>query len=274
MESGPFEQIVLHRAGSDSGRSTIVLNRPAKLNALTDQMVGELRAALSELDADRATRVVIIKGEGRAFSAGFDMTPHPGEWTASEWRGHLHHSLLAFLAIWQLNKPVVAQVHGPCLGGAFEMVMACDMVIASTDAFFGLPEVRFGGLPMFPLLPWLVGMKPAKYITLSGERVSASEAQALQIVNKVVPLDELDGAVSVLCDMLVRIPEGTLSANKGALNRVYEMMGMMEAIRMGEDLSVLNLVEKSDEARQFRNIARRDGVKAAMAWLSSQFETR
>jgi enoyl-CoA hydratase len=268
--AGRFEHIILHRHGR---RATISLNRPAKLNALTDQMLAELRAALTALEADPAIRVVVIKGEGRAFSSGYDMTPRETEWTVGEWRDHLHRGISTFQAIWQLSQPVVAQVHGPCLGGAFEMSMACDLVMASSDAFFGLPEVRFGGLPMYPLLPWLIGMRPAKYITFTGERLTASEAHGLHLVNKVVPLEDLDHAVDALCDRLAQIPAGTLPFNKRTLNRVHEIMGMLETIRMGEDQSVLNFFVKTDEALEFRNIVRSEGVNAALAWLDAKFKS-
>jgi enoyl-CoA hydratase len=265
-----FEQIIVQRQGR---RATISLNRPAKLNALTDQMLAELRTALSGIAADPGARVVVLKGEGRAFSAGYDMTPRGTEWTVGGWQEHLHEGITTFQAIWRLPQPVIAQIHGPCLGGAFEMSMACDLAVASSDAFFGLPEVRFGGLPMYPLLPWLIGMRPAKYITMTGERLPAAEAHALHLINKVVPPDELDRAVGSLCDTLAQIPAGTLPLNKQALNRGYEIMGLLEAIRMGEDQSVLNFFVKSEEALEFRKMIRSEGMKAAVAWLEARFKS-
>ena len=164
-------------------------------------------------------------------------------------------------------------VHGACLGGGFEMVLACDLAVASADAFFGLPEVRMGGVVMYPMLPWLVGLRTAKYLTFTGERVSAAEACALQLVNKVVPPEALEPAVEALCETLGQIPAGTVPLNKRVLNRAAELMGLLEAVRLGEDQSVLNLVTKSDEAREFKRLLRRDGFKAAVAWLQDRYRS-
>ena len=270
MSAAAFEQILVHRSGR---RATVSLNRPAKLNALTDQMLLELRTALAELEADDGVRVIVIKGEGRAFSAGFDMTAHRGEWTVGEWRTHLHNGIETFQAIWRAQRPVIAQVHGPCLGGGFEMTMACDLVVASSEAFFGVPEVRAGGVVMYPMLPWLVGVRASKYITFTGERFSAAEAHALQLVNKVVPAGELEEAVEALCETVAQIPAGTVPLNKQVINRAAEMMGLLEAIRLGEDQAVLNLVAKSDEAKEFRRIVQTDGMQAALAWLRAQYRS-
>jgi enoyl-CoA hydratase/carnithine racemase len=270
MTGGSFEQILVRRHGR---RATVALNRPAKLNALTDRMLGELRTALAELEADDGVRVVVLSGEGRAFCSGFDVTAHPGEWTPSEWRDHLHNAIETFASIWTLKQPVVAEVHGACLGGGFELVMACDLVVAAADAFFGLPEVRMGGVVMYPMLPWLVGLRAAKYITFTGERLSAAEAGAMHLVNKVVPAERLSAAVDALCETLGQIPAGALPLNKQVLNRVAELMGLAQAVGLGEDQSVLNFVIKSDEAKEFRRIVTRDGFKAAVAWMQDRYRS-
>jgi enoyl-CoA hydratase/carnithine racemase len=264
-----YEQIIYMKK---NWLATISLNRPAKLNALTDQMMTELRKALLQAEADEEIRVVVIKGEGRAFSAGFDVTPtqHPRTTTA-EWREHFSNGNSTFRTIWNLSKPVIAQVHGACLGGGFDLTMACDITICSEDAFFGEPEVRFGGTSMFLLLPWLVSMKTAKHILLTGDNIYAQQALQYQIVQQVVPLGELEEAVEKFARRLAAIPLGTVPLNKKLLNRAYELMGMEHAVQMSEEASILGITSLSDEAKEFESVARRDGLKAAIAWRDAKY---
>jgi enoyl-CoA hydratase len=266
-----YKQILFAR---DGGCARLTFRRPDKLNAITPRMADELHAALDIADADPAVRVVVLKGSGRAFSAGFDLSPRPSATTSREWRERFAHVSRVCRAIWGMRKAVVAQVHGPCLGAAFDIAMACDLVVCAEDASFGEPEIRFGGTCQFLVLPWLVGMRTAKYLLLTGETIDARQAFAAQLVNQVVPLAELDVTVDALCRKLVLLPEGTLALNKRALNRVYELMGLPEAVEASEDRAILAALGHSEEAAQLADVLSRGGLRAGREWLEARLEPR
>jgi enoyl-CoA hydratase/carnithine racemase len=253
-------------------RATIALNRPAKLNAITPLMAREVRAALAEAEADEAIRVVVLRGEGRAFSAGFDLSPRPPATTSNEWRERFEPVNSVCRAIWDMPKPVVAQVHGPCLGAAFDVVMACDLAVSADNASFGEPEVRLGGTCQFLLLPWLVGMKTVKHLLLTGDAITAADALAVQLVNRVVPLADLEAAVEAVCRRLATVPRGTVALNKRALNRTYEQIGVAEAIQASEDRAILAALGPSDEARELIRAIEQHGLKAALARLEADYD--
>jgi enoyl-CoA hydratase/carnithine racemase len=253
-------------------RGTITLNRPAKLNALTIEMLVDVRTALDDCAMDPEIRVVVLRGEGRAFSAGFDISPSSSKPTSSrEWRQHLATGNATFMAIWELHKPVIAQVQGVCLGGAFDLMVACDLAVCSDDATFGLPEVRYGGSSQFLMLPWSVGPKIAKQLLLTGGTIGASQAAQYQLVNAAVPADELAKVVDGLAATVARVPNDAVAANKRVLNRVYELMGIREGVSLSEDLAVLLLSDPSDEAVQFNDLIRREGLTTAIKRWESRF---
>lgn len=262
--AGAYEEIRYVTAGP---RATVTLHRPAKLNAITPRMTAEIRAALDEAESDPKVRVVVVAGEGRAFSAGFDLSPRAVPQSSREWRARFGDTNATLSRIWALDKPVVAQVHGACLGAAFDLVMACDLAIASEDATFGEPEIRYGGTCQYLLLPWIAGMKAVKRILLTGDTLGAREAQALQLVNEVVPFDELAPTVDALCGRIAAAPAGTAGMNKRALNRAYELMGVAEAVRASEDLAVIAAMGPSDEATELHALIAERGIGAAREWL-------
>ncbi|MGI6508527.1 MAG: enoyl-CoA hydratase/isomerase family protein [Saccharofermentanales bacterium] len=254
--------------------ATITLNRPNKLNALTDRMMQEVRQALLDAELDEKIRVIVLKGAGRAFSAGFDLSPEVSTYsTAQEWREHITNGNTTFRTIWNIDKPVIAQVQGPCLGGAFDMSMACDIVISSEKGLFGEPEVLFGGCSMFMMLPFMTNMRIVKHILLSGENFSAQQALEWNIIDKVVPHEELEEATLKFARRMAALPIGTPQLNKRIINRIYNIMGVQEAILCSEDAAIYALTRsKSEESKEFFERVERDGTKAALKWRNERFE--
>ncbi len=252
--------------------ASIALNRPKKLNALNDQMLTEVREALLDADADEQIRVVILKGNGRAFSAGFDVSAdQTPKVTPADWNGHFSNAWKTFMTIWDMEKPVIAQVQGHCLGGGFDLTMACDLTIAAENAQFGEPEVLFAGTCMFLLLPWLTTMKLCKQILLTGEPISAERALELGLINQMVPLESLEQAVLNLAKKLARLPLGTPNQNKRLINRAYELMNVREALTLSRDHAVHVLLSKDGEALEFDRIVEQEGLKAALRWREAKF---
>ena len=225
LESGKeFRYIVYEKR---DGVAWITLNDPEKLNRLSYEMRKELKEALEDASRDESVRVVVLKGAGKAFCAGADirafleMTPLDALKRAKE----VGTSTLAKI-IRETPKPFIAAVHGYCLGGGFELAMACDIIIASEDAVFGSPEVNVGVIPGgggTQILPRLVGEKKAKELIFTGDRITAKEALELGIVNRVVPLDKLMEAVNEFIEKIKSKSPIVIAAAKEAINASLEM---------------------------------------------------
>lgn len=181
-----YSKIILEK---NEGIARIVLNRPEALNAVDEELLTQLVAALDEIEKDDSVGVVILTGAGRAFSAGRDLKR---VLEGKEWVGGPRYRALE-----ELSKPVIAAVNGPCFTGSFELAMCADIVIASENAVFGDTHARFGITPgggQTQRLPRQIGVKKAKELMFTCTTISASEAERIGIVNKVVPAEELEEA--------------------------------------------------------------------------------
>ena len=268
-EPSPVEPVLLRETTPWGVR--LVLNRPAKLNAITAEMRDALTAAIADAEADPDVRVVVIAGAGRAFCAGYDLAEAaPG--TVWEWREVLARDVEATLAVWRCTKPVIAQVHGFALAGGLELAMACDLVVASDEARLGEPEIRFGSAPVTLLMPFLIGQKATRELLFTGDLIDAAEAKRIGLVNRVVPLDQLAAEVDALAGTLARVEPDVMAPTKLMLNRAMEAAGFLAAVEAGLDLQ--SFVNTSETARAFDEIVRRDGLKAALAWRDARYEER
>jgi enoyl-CoA hydratase/carnithine racemase len=267
-----FTTIVLERLGDGVARLT--LNRPERANALDQTMLEEIGAALDEVESDDRVRALIVRGAGTAFSSGFDlkeqMARRPSG--AAQWEPILHRDFDTVMRFWHSPKPTIAAVRGACLAGAFELALACDLTIAAEDAFFGEPELKFGAGIVVMLLPWLVGPKIAKEIILLGEdRLGASRAREIGIVNRVVPATALDQEALALARHIAVIDPGLVKRTKQAINRSIEAQGLLGALEDALAIDLLIEGEGSPDKIRFMEIARRDGLKAALAWRDARF---
>jgi enoyl-CoA hydratase/carnithine racemase len=217
------------------GRARITLNRPEKHNAITQRMQRELHDALWSADEDTRVHGVIIRGAGRSFCAGYDLTGFGGGGGAREnVRGrrkfdddawHMERSQSLLMALFDMHKPTIAQVHGHCLAGGTGIAGLCDMVIAADDARFGFPPAR--DLGALPINMWLyhVGPQWTKRLTITGDTVTGAEAAEIGLVLKAVPAEALEAEVEQLADRLAHIDPDLLTANKRIVNLGLELMG-------------------------------------------------
>ncbi|HEX5829247.1 MAG TPA: enoyl-CoA hydratase-related protein [Candidatus Limnocylindrales bacterium] len=251
----------------------ITLNRPDKLNAISREMVAALHEALAWAEADDEAKVVVLTGAGRAFSAGFDISPEneSGIQGALGWREELAHDIDVTMRVWSLPKPVIAAVRGWCLGGGCELAMACDLIVAADDARFGEPEIRFGSGPVTLLMPFVLGQKKTNELLFTGDSIPAAEAERLGLVNRVVPGDELDAGVTALVRRIAPTPLPVLRLTKTALNRAWEAMGLRDAVAANLELSAMLNAADTPEQREFNAIAKERGVKAALAWRDARY---
>jgi enoyl-CoA hydratase len=256
------------------GIGRLTFNRPNKLNAFNNEMMQAAIAAMDQFGADDDVHVVIVSGAGRAFSAGFDLAA-AGERkldSIDKVRAQMGLQFDFIMRFWDNSKPTIAAVQGFCLAGAFEVSLACDITIASEDAVFGEPEVRFGTGAVAMLLPWVTGPKQAKEIMLTGEdRLSAHDAQRMGLVNHVVPADQLQNRATAMATKIVRSSSVSVRLSKQAINRSYEIMGMRQALLSGLDLDVEINSTPSWEKQEFARIRKEQGVNAAIAWRDGRF---
>jgi enoyl-CoA hydratase/carnithine racemase len=269
-----FTTIRLERLGHVA---RLTLARPERANALNAAMLGEIGDALDTLEHDADVRALIVTGAGAAFSSGFDlkeqMERRPSGVDA--WQPLLRKDFDTIMRFWHFPRPTIAAVRGPCLAGACELALACDMTIASQDAFFGEPELKFGAGIVAMILPWLVGPKIAKEIILLGEdRIPAARARELGIVNRVVPTEHLDETALAIANHLAAVDPHLVKETKRAINRAYEARNMLDALK--EALAIDLAIEGagSPDKIAFMDIARREGLKAALAWRDARFPAR
>lgn len=255
----------------------ITLNRPERANALNQTMLGEIGDALDGIERDPNLRAVIVRGAGAAFSSGFDLKeqmerrPHG----VDQWRGILRKDFDTIMRFWHCPLPTIAAVRGPCLAGACELALACDITIATDDAFFGEPELKFGAGIVAMILPWIVGPKAAKEIILTGEdRIPATRAREIGMINRIVPAEELDRAALSMAEHIAAVDPNLMKETKRAINRALEAQNMLQALE--EALAIDLAIEGagSPDKVQFMEIARRDGLKAALAWRDARFPKR
>jgi enoyl-CoA hydratase len=254
--------------------AVLTLARPQRLNAIDRRMLGELQHCLDEVERDEEVRVLVVTGAGGNFSSGFDlkeqMQAQPSGVDA--WREILDRDFSTIMRFWHLKKPTIAAVQGYCLAGGCELALSCDITIAAEDAVFGEPELKFGAGIVVMILPWLVGPKRAKEIILSGEdRISAPEAARIGLINRVVPPDRLESSALALARHIAVIDPRLVQQTKHAINRSFEIMGLIKALDAALDIDLAIEGEGSDDKRKFMTIARKDGLRAAIAWRDSRF---
>ena len=251
----------------------LTLNRPDKLNALSYELVRQLRAEIRRAADDDEVRVVVVTGAGRAFSAGFDLAEEAESRIegAEQWRRILADDVEVTLELWSLPKPTIAAVRGWCLAGGCELALACDLIVAAEDAHFGEPEIRYGSGPVTLLLPFLLGQKKTNELLFTGDAIDAAEAERIGLVNRVVAASELEDAVDELVRKIAPTPLPVLRLTKLALLRAYEAMGLRSAVLSNLDLSAILNAADTPEQREFDEIASTRGLKAALAWRDARY---
>jgi enoyl-CoA hydratase len=227
----------------------LTLNRPDKRNALSHGLRTELFDALRRADRDPDVSVVVIRGAGPCFSAGYDLAQNPGEkppWTISSADGGwARHVLQGWFEMMDLSIPVIAQVHGYCLAGGTELATACDLVYVADDAEIGYPPVRSMSSPDMAWHVWLMGMRRAMEAMLTGDSMSGVEAVEAGFANRHFPAESLDEEVLAIADRVTKVPADLQALNKRVVHRAMEAMGMRDGMRATADINALGFHQAS-----------------------------
>ncbi len=226
-----------------TGVLRITLNRPEKRNAINNGMRAELFAALEAADIDDAVHVTVVRGAGPCFSSGYDLKQVGKEarpyYTAGGDGAWSRHVTEGWFHIWDLAKPVIAQVHGYAMAGGTELAAACDLVYVADDATFSYPVVRVISPPDFQYHPWLVGMRNAMELVLTGDPITGDDAVRMGLANRAFPAAELDARVVGIAERIAGVPAELLQINKRSVHRAMEIMGIRTGIRAGSELQGL-----------------------------------
>lgn len=260
-------------AARDGSIGILTLNRPRALNALSKALMAEASVILSDFIADDRVHAIVVQGEGRAFSAGFDLKEGSASGVRDpvRIRKTLEDDFAFIMRFWDCPKPTVAAVHGHCLAGAFEIALACDVTIAGEGTFFGEPEVRFGSGIVAMLLPWIAGPKQAKEILLTGaDRLTARRMLEIGVVNRVVVDAEVRTAAMEMARSLAAAAPEAVRQTKRAINRAYEVMGLRQALRDALEIDVEIETADNPVSAEFNRIRRTQGLAAAIAWRDSR----
>ncbi len=253
--------------------ATIMLNRPERMNALSQKLVGEIMAAVGQADRDPDVRVVMITAAGgKAFSSGYDIKESAQQPKRGlvEWRARMQKDLQFTYSVWDCSKPVIAVINGFCLAGALEFAMCCDVRYCSDDSKFGAVEARFSNGIATMIMPWLVGQR-CRAILYTGDTFDAEEAFRLGIVDKVFPKGSLEAETLKIARRMSRVSLDCLRWNKRAINQTFEIMGLRNAIQYGSEACAIMDAIGSPEADNFETIRRAQGLQAALKWRAEQF---
>jgi enoyl-CoA hydratase len=263
--------------------ATITLNRPERLNTIVPPMPDEFQDAMTKATRDPQVKVVVLRGAGRSFCAGYDFSGGFHHWdehltTNGVWDPGKDFVMATapsesptqkFMSMWRSPKPVIAQIHGWCVGGGSEMALCADIVIASEDARIGTPYARMWGCHLSGMWIYRLGLAKAKEYALTGKAVSGKEAAEIGLINKAVPFAELEAEVARQADQLASVPVSQLSAMKLIVNQAYENMGLASTQTLGPILD--GLMRNTSEAQHFINLAEQQGVAAVIAERDGPF---
>lgn len=255
------------RTEVDAQVGWLVLNRPQKLNAMNPQLLAEFTSAVQELTDHPQVRVIVIRGEGRCFSTGYDIERDSREIgedaDAVTDYSRLTENIDRFLGLWECPKPVIAAVHGYCLAGATQMCVFTDLTIVAENAQVGLPKIPVGGGYITPIWTWLVGPKRAKQMSfMSGSSISGETAAQWGWANYAVPEDQLWDEVRRVAADIARTPGPILQMKKYAVNRVLDMQGFRSSVQLGAETDAL--LHASDAVHALSQLIKDNGLKKAI----------
>ncbi|MCY4011779.1 MAG: enoyl-CoA hydratase-related protein [Gammaproteobacteria bacterium] len=272
-----YNTLILERLGTEDRLARITLNRPEKMNALTGELFTELNECLHDLEADQTCRVIIVRGSGRCFSAGYDLTPgrerRPGE-RRYETTDDKNRTLMmnvrtsmqqitdVQMYLWNMAKITIAQLHGYALAGGCELAMMHDLVVAADDTQIGHPGLRgLGTARNGNIWPLVMSMRKAKEYYYTGDNMTGAEAAEVEMINYAWPKDELDVNTIAFAERIANGSADHLAILKLTMNRFYENMGIYSSVRSATEQDAL--AQMTEWTYRFGESIREGGLKHA-----------
>ena len=255
------------------GVRRLTMNRPEKRNSLIHPLRGAILEALQEADMDPDVKVSIIRGAGPSFSSGYDLSganaghdmPFFTAGGEGQWPRHVTEG---WMSIWDLAKPVIAQVHGYCLAGGSELATCCDLVYIAEDAQMGYPATRFG-VPDMHFHTWFLGMRRAMEMMMTGDSISGSDAVAEGWANRAFSAEKLEEEVLAIAERITKTPSDLTQLNKRVVHRQMEIMGLRTGIRAGTELCALGI--HTDSMKAFLGNIKDKGLTEALTERDEEY---
>ena len=262
------------------GIARITLNRPARLNAINRRLISDLRDAVIAANEDGAVRVMVLSGAGRAFCAGYDLDwgtraedatqrEMAGNWDPVRDYEAMSRNVKVFMSLWESPKPVIAQIHGWCVGGGTDMALCADLIYMAVDAQIGYPPARVWGEPTSVMWVYRLGLEHAKRVMLSGESLSGSQAERIGLASKAVPAEQLPSVVDEMARKLATIPANQLAMSKLLVNQAYENMGLRSTQLIGTFFD--GIARHTPEGVAWRDLAMKEGFREAVRRRDAPF---
>src|SRR4051794_31834712 len=259
-------------------KAYLTLNRPDRLNAINDEMPGEIRAAVERANTDDDVRVIVVQGAGRSFCAGYDLKQYAEGDAGNRWnqgpvwdpvrdyRG-MRRNTDDFFTLWRSLKPTIAKVHGHAIAGGSDIALSCDLVVIADDARIGYPPARVWGCPTTAMWVYRIGAERAKRMLLTGDTIDGATAAAWGLAVESVPAAELDAAVEALADRIAGVPTNQLVMQKLMINQALDNMGLQGTQLLATLFD--GITRHSPEGMWFKELAEREGFHAAVEWRDS-----
>ena len=254
--------------------ATITLNRPKKLNAISETMPENIAAAFNHAATDDSVHVIVLTGKGRGFCSGYDLNyfaenreEHLGiqemPWDAMIDYNFMNRCTQNFMTIWRCSKPVIAKINGDAVAGGSDIALCCDITIMNEKARIGYPPARVWGCPTTAMWVYRLGLEKAKYMLFTGDLVNGRKAEEMGLIHQAVPSKELDRAVNLLTDRIKGVPKNQLMMMKMTVNQAYENMGLASS----QIIATLfdGIARHSPEGVHFKQRSEEVGFKQAVS---------
>jgi enoyl-CoA hydratase len=257
----------------------LVLNRPERLNAINEDMPGEIRAAVDWANDDAQVHVIVVEGAGKGFCGGYDLTDyaeqqqeHPCQQESQPWDPmldyrHMKRFTEDFMSLWRSPKPTIAKVHGAAVAGGSDIALCCDLLVMAEDARIGYMPTRVWGCPTTAMWTFRLGPMRAKQVMFTGNVLSGQTAADWGLATAAVPLDQLEAHTHALAERIAGVPSGHLAMHKMVVNQVLQNMGLEQTQAMATLFD--GITRHNPEGLWFRRHAQTEGFKSAVAWRDS-----
>jgi len=253
---------------------TLTLNRPEKLNAMTPALIAEMGEALTEIQRDPEIKVLIIRGAGRSFCTGYDLTVGLGgasgeRYTLDSDQRSLQHYVEHWLRLRDLPKPVISMVHGYCLAGGSQLAISTDMIFVAENASIGFPSIPAGAGYVSSFWNWMVGPHRTKYLAfLPGSRISGKEAEALGFATRAFPAESLERETYDYAKRVTKVPAQKLRLEKLAINRAMDIRGFRTTVLAGAEFDAIFHFGPGNE--EIRAVQKERGLRGAIQWYENK----
>jgi enoyl-CoA hydratase len=257
----------------------LLLNRPERFNAITDDMPGEIRAAVEWANAESDIHVIVVEGAGKGFCGGYDLAAtaeqhieHPCQQESYPWDPMVDYATMKrftedFMSLWRSPKPTIAKVHGAAVAGGSDIALCCDLLVMAEDARIGYMPTRVWGCPTTAMWTYRLGPTRAKQLMFTGDVINGRTAAEWGLANQAVPADQLEAATLALAGRIAGVPRSHLAMHKMVVNQVMLSMGLEQTQMMATVFD--GITRHNPEGVWFRRYAQENGFKAAVQWRDS-----